>query len=70
VRPRDLLPVCLAEWRRSSPQLATRLEEKLALFEKSGGDSNARTSAAELLRRYDEITRTIETTKWKRTPIA
>ncbi|MFN2621775.1 MAG: DUF4350 domain-containing protein [Chthoniobacterales bacterium] len=70
VRPRDLLPVCLAEWRRSSPQLAPRLEEKLAQFRKSDGDSNARISAAELLRRYEEITRTIETSKWKRTPTA
>jgi hypothetical protein len=70
VRPRDLLPVCLAEWRRSSPQLAQRLDEKLAPFEKGDADSTGRISAAELLRRYEEITRTLETSKWKRTPTA
>ena len=70
VRPRDLLPVCLAEWRRSSPQLARGLHEKLAQFGEGAADSNEKLSAAELLRRYQEITRTIEASKWKRTPTA
>ena len=68
IRPRDLLAVCLAEWRRSSPQLARGLDEKLARFGEPDGDSNERLSAAELLRRYEEITRTIKASKWKRTP--
>lgn len=68
VRPRDLLTVCLAEWRRSSPRLARGLDEKLARFDTA--DSNEKLSAAELLRRYQEITRTIEASKWKRTPTA
>ena len=70
VRPRDLLAVCLAEWRRSSPRLARGLDEKLAPFGDNAADSNEKLSAAELLRRYQEITRTIEASKWKRTPTA
>jgi hypothetical protein len=69
LRPRELLRVCLAEWRRSSPQLARGLDEKLAQFE-GAGDPTERLSAGELLRRYQEITRTIEASKWKRTPTA
>jgi hypothetical protein len=70
LRPRDLLPVCLAEWRRSSPQLARGLDEKLAQFGDDAADSREKFSAAELLRRYQEITRTIDASKWKRTPTA
>jgi hypothetical protein len=70
VRPRDLLPVCLAEWRRSSPELARRLEEKLAPFGEGAADSAGKISGAELLRRYEEITQKIEASKWKRTPTA
>jgi hypothetical protein len=68
--PRDLLPVCLAEWRKSSPQAARQLDEKLASWREAAGDSEEKLSAAMLLRRYEEITRTIEESKWKRTPTA
>ena len=70
VRPRELLRVCLAEWRRSSPQLAHGPAEKLAQFGEAADDSTEKLSAGELLRRYQEITRTIEASKWKPTPTA
>jgi hypothetical protein len=65
--PRELLAVCLGEWRRSSPRVAPGLDEKLRQFG-GGAGPDKKLSAAELLRRYQDISRTIDASKWKRTP--
>jgi hypothetical protein len=69
LRPKELLAVCVAEWRKSAPQVARELDEKLAHAGESG-ESQEKSSAATLLRRYEEISRTITESKWKRTPSA
>lgn len=68
LRPADLLGVCLAEWRKSRGHIAPELEKKLAKFSETA--DGEKLSAAGLLRRYEEITQTIDQSKWKRTPTA
>jgi hypothetical protein len=70
LRPADLLGTCLVEWRKSFRHLAPDLERKLGPFADSAGDSREKLSATALVRRYEEITRTIDQSKWKRTPTA
>jgi hypothetical protein len=67
LRPGDLLGVCLAEWRKSFRHGAAKLDAKLAAFE---AKPEEKLSTAELLRRYEEISRTLDKSKWKRTPTA
>jgi hypothetical protein len=70
LRPRELLAVCIAEWKKSAPHLAPGLDEKLASIGESGGNPREKWSADDLLHHYEEISRTIAASKWKRTPNA
>jgi hypothetical protein len=70
LRPADLLSTCVAEWRKSFRNVAPDLGTKLAPLAEAEPDSREKLSAAVLLRRYEEISRTIDQSKWKRTPIA
>jgi hypothetical protein len=71
LRPKELLLACVAEWRKSAPQAARDLAEKIARVGEPGDDQpQEKSSAAVLLRRYEEISRMITNSKWKRTPSA
>jgi hypothetical protein len=50
--------------------VARELDEKIVRGGESGGEAQERWSAASLLLRYEEISRTITESKWKRTPSA
>jgi hypothetical protein len=70
LRPKELLAVCVAEWRRSAPKVARELDEKIARVGESGGEPQEKWSAASVLDRYEKISRIITESKWKRTPSA
>ena len=70
LRPADLLGTCLVEWRKSFRHLAPDLEKKLGPLADTAGDAREKLSATALVRRYEEITQTIDQSKWKRTPTA
>jgi len=70
LRPKELLAVCVAEWRKSAPQVARELDEKIASVGESGGEPQEKSSAASVLRHYEKISRMISESKWKRTPSA
>jgi hypothetical protein len=70
LRPADLLSTCVTEWRKSFRNLAPNLAAKLAPLSEADPDSRDKLSGAALLRRYEEISRTIDQSKWKRTPTA
>jgi hypothetical protein len=68
--PADLLSACVAEWRKSFRNLAPALGAKLDAVVEAQAASREKLSSALLLRRYEEISRTIDQSKWKRTPTA
>jgi uncharacterized protein DUF4350 len=71
LRPKELMAACVAEWRKSAPRVSHELDEKIASAgESRDGHPREKSSAAMVLRRYEEISRIINESKWKRTPSA
>lgn len=70
LRRKELLAVCIAEWRKSAPKVARDLDERIARVEEAAGEKQERGTAASLMQRYETIHLLIAESKWKRTPTA